>query len=72
MGERKRCSLRSKKKEAVHGGLEPRETPVPWRLGKLFGEAIIVHPQWSVHCVATPIASDLKCLSSRVLTDRMG
>ena len=74
MGDGQKCSLGCKEKELCIESPEPREAPVPRRLGRLFGgEAIIVnrHPSARVHCAAGPKANDLWCLSHRVLINKI-
>lgn len=75
MGEEQKCSLGCKEKELCIESPEPREAPVPRRLGRLFGgDAIVVsrHPSARVHRAAGPEASDLWCLSHRVLVNIIG
>ena len=75
MGEGEKCSLRCKKRELCIESPEPRDAPVPRRLGTLFGgEGIVVsrHPRARVHHAAGPRANDLWCLSHRVLVNKTG
>ena len=72
MGDGQKCSLGCKEKVLCIESPEPREAPVPRRLGRLFGgEAIVVNPSARVHCAVGPKANDLWCLSHRVLVNKI-